>query len=110
MMQRGDIVTVPAGGDFGKPRPAVVLQANELSETFIGSCIVCLISSSLSDAPLLRIHLKPNSRNGLKRESQITVDKIVTLRSERVGAKIGKLSSEELLKLNRTLAFVVGLG
>jgi mRNA interferase MazF len=110
MIRRGDIVTVSASGDFGKPRPAVVIQADELSETFIESCIVCLITSKIHDAPLLRIDLKANERTGLTRPSQIMVDKILTLKKERVGSTIGKLNKEEGLRLDRTLAFVIGIG
>lgn len=109
-MQRGDIVTFATSGDYGKPRPAVVIQADALNETKLQSSIVALITSHIVEAPLLRIDLGNNSRTGLKTKSQVMADKLVTIRKERMGPKIGQLNSEELLRLNRTLAFVVGLG
>lgn len=109
-MQRGAIVTVATSGDFGKPRPAVVIQADALNKTTLESCIVALITSHIVDAPLLRIDLKNNPRTGLKSKSQIMAHKLVTIRKERIGPKIGQLSKDELQQLNRTLSFVIGLG
>lgn len=110
MIQRGDIVTVAAPGYYGKPRPAVVVQTNSLNEAGIGSVIVCLMTSTLRSAPLFRINVEPSAENGLQRPSQIMVEKLQTVRRERVGPKIGALDAGQLLRLNRTLAFVIGLG
>ncbi len=74
-MKRGDIVTVAATGDDGKPRPAVVVQTDLLNDTH-ASVVVCLITSSLVDAPLLRLTVEPSERNGLRRRSQVMVDKL----------------------------------
>ena len=109
-MRRGDIVTVATNGDYGKPRPAVVIQADALNETKLQSSIVALITSQIVEAPLLRIDLGNNERTGLKAKSQIMADKLVTIRKKQIGPKIGRLNSAELQRLNRTLAFVVGVG
>lgn len=108
-MRRGDLVTVAAPGDYGKPRPAVVVQADALTKGDLSSVVLCLISSSPVSAPAFRIMLEPNAANGLRERSQIMVDKILTAPRYRVGAIIGRLDDETLLRLNRTLAFVVGL-
>ena len=107
--KRGDIVTVSAAGDYGKPRPAVVIQSNYLTEAGLGSLIVSLITSHGDDAPTFRIRIDPGAGNGLCKPSQIMLDKLVTVRVSRIGKVIGRLDDATMLRLNRTLAFVVGL-
>jgi mRNA interferase MazF len=108
-MRRGDIVTVAAQGDYGKPRPAAVIQADVLNQMETDSTILALITSTLRDAPLLRLTLEPNTANGLQKASQIMVDKLLTVRREKVGDTIGRLSDKQLAELNRLLALVVGI-
>ncbi len=109
-MRRGAIVTVIAPGDYGKPRPAVVIQADALTEAGAGSIVVSLLSTHLVDAPAFRITVEPSPTNGLEQPSQIMADKLLTVPRARLGRVIGRLDDETLLRLNRTLAFVVGLG
>jgi len=54
---RGEIVTVAMTGDFGKPRPALVVQADPFDQT--GTITVLLISGTLVDAPLIRLTVQP---------------------------------------------------
>lgn len=110
MICRGDLVTVSAKGDYGKPRPAVVIQADVLTEAEVDTVLVCLITSHLVDKAKFRLTLEPNATNGLLRPSQIMVDKIVGVPRVRIGKLIGKLDEETMARLNRTLAFVIGLG
>lgn len=109
-MKRGDIVTVIAPGDYGKPRPAVVIQADALSEANLGSVVLCLVTSHLVDAPALRVPLDASPATGLTQTSQIMTDKIVAVARSRIGKAIGRIDDETILRLNRTLAFVIGLG
>lgn len=106
-MRRGDLVTVAAPGDYGKPRPALVIQADGFDQ--IGSSTVLLLSSTLIDAPLVRIDIEPTSETGLKSSSQVMVDKAVTVRRERVGSTIGRLDDETMLVVARSLAVFFGL-
>lgn len=106
-MQRGDLVTVAAPGDYGKPRPALVIQSDLFDE--LPSVTVCLVTSALRDAPIFRITVDPSPANGLQRVSQIQIDKIVTIARERVGGVIGRLDDTTLLKVSRSLAVFVGL-
>jgi mRNA interferase MazF len=107
-MRRGDLVTVAAPGDYGKPRPAVVVQTDAFPPAH-ASVIVCQLTSELSDAPDFRVVIEPSNANGLRLRSQVMVDKPVTVRRERVGQTIGRLSSHDLTRLNVALAFVMGL-
>jgi mRNA interferase MazF len=108
-MKRGDVVTVAVAGDYGKPRPAVVVQTDLLNRTH-ASVVVCLVTSLLVDAPLLRLTVEPSPRNGLRRRSQIMADKVVSVRRDKIGAVVGALDDETMLGLSRALAFVMGMG
>lgn len=107
---RGDLVTVAAPGDFGKPRPAVVIQSDVLTGAEVETVLVCLISSHVVDTARFRLTVEPDEDNGLLRTSQIMADKIVSMPRVRIGRKIGQMDDETMQRLNRTLAFVIGLG
>jgi mRNA interferase MazF len=106
-MRRGDIVTVAAPGDYGKPRPALVIQS-DLFDVH-PSVTLCLVTSTLRDAPIFRITVDPSAANGLQRVSQIQVDKVLTVARERIGGVVGRLDDATLLKVNRSLAVFVGI-
>ena len=106
---RGDIVVVSAPGDYGKPRPAVVIQSDLLTSGGLGSTIVCLITSDDSPPRGLRVDLEPSTANGLRRRSQIMVEKLFTLEASKANRVIGHLDDETMLQLDRTLAFVIGI-
>lgn len=107
-MRRGDVVTVAAAGDYGKPRPAVVVQTDALPESHT-SVILCPFTSTLSEAPVFRVTVEPSGENGLRTPSQIMADKPTTVRRDRVGAVIGRLDVDDLRRFNAALAFAVGL-
>jgi mRNA interferase MazF len=105
---RGDLVTVALPGDYGKPRPAVVVQADLFNETH-ASVTVAPVTSALVNAPLFRLAVEPSPRNGLRALSQVMVDKLTTVRRERIGATIGDLEPETLTRVNRALALWLGI-
>ncbi len=107
-MRRGDLVTVAATGDYGKPRPAVIVQTDAFPEAH-ASVVVCQLTSELADAPDFRVTVDPNSENGLRVTSQVMADKPVTIRRERIGRKIGRLGDRDMARLGAALAFVLGL-
>jgi mRNA interferase MazF len=106
-VKRGDLVVVSAAGDYGKPRPAVVIQSDWLKAT--DSVLVALVTSALVDAPLYRLHIEPSPANGLKATSQVMVDKIVAMPRRKCGQRIGRLDETAMIALNAMLAVVVGL-
>ena len=106
-MRRGDLVTVAAPGDYGKPRPALVIQSDLFDE--LPSVTLCLVTSALRDTPIFRITLDPSPSNGLQRVSQIQVDKVMTVARERIGGVIGRLDDATLLKISRSLAVFFGI-
>ena len=106
-MRRGDLVTLVAPGDFGKPRPGLVVQSDLFREH--PSVVVCLLTSDLRDTPIFRITVEPNPENGLQRLSQVQVDKTVAVRRDRIGKVIGRLDDEAMVRVNRSLAVFLGL-
>ena len=106
-MSRGDVVIVAAPGDYGKPRPAVIVQSDALSDAQ-ASVVVCQMTSDLVEADF-RVTVTPGADTGLNVASQIMVDKPVTVRRTRIRQRIGRLSSTDIARPNTTLAFVMGL-
>jgi mRNA interferase MazF len=107
-VKRGDLVLAVAQGDYGKPRPAVIVQSDLFNATH-NSLLVCLLTSELIDALLFRITLEPSADNGLRERSQIMVDKLLALRRDRLRERIGTLDDEDMLRLNRSLSLMLGL-
>ena len=106
-MRRGDLVTVAMPGDFGKPRPALVIQSDRFAET--ATVTVLLLSATLVEAPLLRPTVQPTAGNGLRKPSQVMVDKVMTIRRDKLGPAFGHLDDEALLSVTRSLAVFLGL-
>jgi len=107
-MTRGDVVIVAASGDYGKPRPAVIVQTDAFPATH-SSVVVCQMTSQLADAPDFRVTIEPSPETGLRARSQVMADKPVTVRRDRIGRQIGRLGAAEIARLNVALAFVLGL-
>jgi mRNA interferase MazF len=107
-MNRGDVVVVAATGDYGKPRPAVIVQTDALRETHAW-VVICRMTSEIADAPDFRLTIEPSESNGLCVRSQVMADKPVTIRRERVGRTIGRPAGDDITRLNTALAFVMGL-
>ncbi len=105
-MRRGDLVTVALAGDFGKPRPALVIQS-DLFDT--DTLTVLLLSSTIVDTPLIRIMVQPTQSNALNSPSQIMIDKAMTLKREKIGRVFGSIEDETLMAVNRSLAVFFGL-
>ena len=106
-MKRGDLVTIALQGDFGKPRPALIIQANQFQN--LDSISVLLLSSLIIDAPLLRVSVKPSAENGLQRPSQIMIDKVMTVRSEKLGPAFGVIDAKTMVEVERYLAVFLGI-
>jgi mRNA interferase MazF len=106
-VKRGDVVLV-VGSELGRPRPGVIVQAddfnNELSTIFI-----CPITSDLQDKLPLRPMIEPEPSTGLRLRSQVMTDKMVALRHDRIRRVIGRIDSETSEQLDRALLVVLGL-
>ncbi|MBI5752133.1 MAG: type II toxin-antitoxin system PemK/MazF family toxin [Hydrogenophilales bacterium] len=101
-MRRGDLVTIALQGDYGKPRPALVIQSDLFDEH--PSVTILPVTGELRDTPLFRISLKPSDENGLSKPSQVMVDKAQTVPREKIGEAFGRLDDNAMLAVNRALA------
>ena len=107
-LKRGDIVVVAAPGDYGKPRPALVLQSDLFSAT--ESVVVALITSSQRpQAPLFRRPIMPSPISGLRHPSDVMLDKLVTLSRAKVSNAVGHLTPSEMAGISASLALFLGL-
>ena len=106
-MMRGDLVTIAMQGDFGKPRPALVIQANQFSEH--SSATVLPITSTIIAAPLLRVTVHPSAENGLRKPSQVMVDKAMTVKRDKLGQAFGHIDADTLVQVERCLAVFLGI-
>ena len=106
-MMRGDLVTIAMQGDFGKPRPALVIQANLFGEHT--SVTVLPITSTLVAAPLLRVTVQPSAENSLQKPSQVMVDKAMTVKREKAGPVFGRIDADALVEVERCLAVFLGI-
>lgn len=107
-MNRGDLVTVAPPGDFGKPRPALVIQSDLFRDT--DTVTVLLISSTFVEASLIRLPIEANEQTGLRKPSQVMIDKPMTVRRSKVGEPFGHLDEADMLVVTRHMALFLGFG
>jgi mRNA interferase MazF len=107
-MRRGDIWTVSGGKDYaGKPRPVVIVQDDSFDGT--DSITICAFTTDETNAPLFRLPVDPSERNGLRMECRMMVDKVTTVHKSKVGARVGRLDDEDILRLNQAVLVFLGL-
>jgi mRNA interferase MazF len=107
-MRRGDIWTVAGAKDYaGKARPVVILQDDSFDGT--ESITICAFTTDDTDAPLFRLPVEPSERNGLRVPCRLMVDKVTTVPKSKLGAHIGRLDDEDVLRLNQAVLVFLGL-
>ena len=107
-MKRGEICTVAGGKDYaGKPRPVVIVQDDSFDAT--DSITICAFTTDETEAPLFRLSVEPNERNGLRATCRLMVDKITTVPKSKVGTRIGRLDDEDMVRLNQAILVFLGL-
>ena len=107
-VRRGEIWTVAGGAAYaGKPRPAVIVQDDRFDAT--SSVTVCALTTDETDAPLFRLAVEPNARNGLRAPCRLMVDKITTVPKARVGVRVGRLDEADIVRLNQAVLVFLGL-
>ena len=107
-MRRGRFVTVAAPGDYGKPRPALVVQSDLFDA--LPSVVICPLTTTLrEDADQIRIDVAPSAHNGLREKSQIAIDKITVVPASKIGKTIGEADDALMLRVNRALALFLGM-
>lgn len=100
--------TVAGGADYtGRPRPAVVVQDDDFDGT--RSITICLLTTDPTEAPLFRIRVEPSQENGLRQPCALMVDKLTTVPREKLGARIGRLETGDMLRMNQAILVFLGL-
>lgn len=107
-MKRGDVVTVSLAGDYGKPRPALVIQSDLFAE-HASVTLLPITSHRVDGAPLLRFDVAANAANGLRKPSQVMIDKAHTVPRDKVGAPFGHLDDGLMLEITRALSVFLGI-
>lgn len=107
-MKRGEIWTVAGGPDYsGKPRPAIILQDDAFDAT--ASVTICPFTTHAVEAPLMRLSIEPSERNGLRAASHLMIDKVTTVSKTKLESRVGRLSDEDLVRVNRAVVVFLGL-
>ena len=107
-MKRGELWVASGGGDYtGKPRPVVIVQDDRFEQS--SSVTVCALTSDPTDAPLFRVALSPNTENGLDEACRVMVDKVTTVRRERLSRRIGSLSTADMRQIDRAILVFLGI-
>lgn len=107
-MRRGEIWTVAGGKDCArKPWPAVIVQDDRFDMT--DSITICAFTADPTDAPLFRLPIEPSEANGLRAVCRLMVDKITTLLKAKIGARVGRLADEDMVRLNRAVLVFLGI-
>jgi mRNA interferase MazF len=107
-VRRGEVWTVAGGKDYvGKPRPVVIVQDDRFDAT--ASITICAFTTDPTDAPLFRLLIEPNTKNGLRAPCRLMVDKVTTVPKSKLGSRLGRLDDEDVLRLNRAVLVFLGL-
>lgn len=104
---RGEVWTVAGSGYASKPRPAVVVQSDDV-DTF-DSTIVCLFTTDQSISGPMRVPLEPDGANGLAKPCSVMVEKVIAVRKAALGRKIGELSKSDMERISDALRMAMGL-
>ena len=106
-MRRGDLVTIAVSGEYGKPRPALIVQADAFD--LHPSVTLVPLTSELHDAPLFRVTVQPGKSTGLRKISQDMVDKTTTVPRAKVGQRIGRVDADTLRAIDQAMRGFVDL-
>jgi mRNA interferase MazF len=106
-LRRAEVWTVAGGADYaGKPRPAVIVQDDRFDTD---SVTICPFTTDPTEAPLFRLDIAPSAGNGLHDASRLMVDKITTVRRQKLGERLGVLDDSDVVRLNRAMVVFLGI-
>jgi len=109
-LKRGDVVLVVLPGDYGKPRPAVVVQSDAVTAAGYASVVVCAMTTFSTGGEKLRLEVFPDSQTGLAERSEIMIEKIASLPRQKVRRTIGRLDAATMRAIERALLLLLGIG
>jgi mRNA interferase MazF len=105
VISRGEIYVVALPGEYGKPRPAVIVQSDRFEH--LPSRIVCPMTSEVrDDRTEVRPIAQPSARNGLREQSQVMVDKPHVVSTAKLTLRVGILEDDVMNRVSRMLGVV----
>jgi mRNA interferase MazF len=107
-LPRGTVVIVSVPGDFGKPRPAVIVQHSRLTP-IMESVVIALVTTSVRGGRHVRVKVEPTERNGLRATSRIMVDKLFAIQKHRISQVVGQLDGATMLRVDEALRTILAL-
>jgi mRNA interferase MazF len=99
--------TAAGSGYAGKPRPVLIVQADLYRET--ASVTICGFTTDQTETGFLRPLIMPTASNGLRIACRLMTDKVTTVPRTRLGARIGRLSDDDMMVADRALLVFLGL-
>lgn len=109
-MRRGDIVLAAVKGDWGKPRPCLIVQADLIGAYGYGSVVICPLTSELTGAAVCRVPVEATPETGLREPSEIMVAKVTAPARDRLREVIGRVDETTMREVERALLLVLGIG
>lgn len=100
-------MTIAVSGDYGKPRPALIVQSDAFHAH--PSVTVLPLTTEIHNVPLFRISISPGKETGLRKASQIMVDKMTTVPRAKIGPRIGRAEPATMQAVQRALLGFLGL-
>jgi mRNA interferase MazF len=98
------------GHEVGKTRPVVVIHS-QLIEGLLSTSIICPITTQLSVATLLRVHIpfQDATTTGLTEPSDVIVDQIRSIDNQRLIKKLGELPPAQIEQLQKSLQTILAV-
>jgi mRNA interferase MazF len=107
-LKRGEVVLVALQGDYGKPRPAVILQNDLITAEESDSVVVCPMTSELSGMKEFRVLVEPTPGNGLRVRSEVMVEKLAGVPRRQLREVVGQLEAASLHAVEQASLLVLG--
>ncbi len=102
------LITSTGGGLTGKPRPAVIVQDDGFD--FADTVIIVPLTTENSIDHSVRPLISPDAKNGLKQLSCAMVNRMAAIRKADINAIVGRLSDDDMTKIDAAMSAILGLG
>jgi len=106
-MKRGEIWTLRDDGYASKARPVVIVQSDDVNQ--FDSIILCLFTTFKSEHVTTRVLISANPENGLKKDSYVMTEKIITVDKRDLGERVGILNAAQLNDISSKLKIILDI-
>lgn len=108
-LRRGEIWTAAGGrGGYAKtPRPGIIMRNDDFDNS--ESVTLIPLTSTEVDSPT-RVSIPADATSGIDHASYAMTDKIQTYRRNALGEHCGRLTSAQLVEVERAMLLYLGVG